>query len=86
MDCGCDAALLESARELRKAQVASSPAPEAARAMAGAVVAYFSIAPCVCRERKFCVPTCGARAGCTWGGPGCRQAVSPGLGGACALK
>jgi len=88
LDCGCDASLLESARAARKAQASapSSSDVEAARAMAGAIVAYFNIAPCVCRERTFCVPTCGARGGCTWGGPGCRQVVSPGLGGACALR
>jgi hypothetical protein len=83
MDCACDKALLESARQLLQRSRASLPAQTAA--MATAVAAYFSVAPCVCRDRKFCLPTCGAR-GCTWGGPNCRQAVSPGLGGRCAVS
>jgi hypothetical protein len=86
MDCGCDKALLESARQLIRASNSSTALPASTAAMATAVTAYFTVAPCVCRERKFCLPTCGARSGCTWGGPNCRQAVSPGLGGVCALK
>jgi hypothetical protein len=81
LDCACDLSLLSSARELLRA---SAGLADSTRTMANAVRAYFTVAPCVCRERRFCVPTCG-RSGCTWGGPGCRQAVSPGLGGVCAI-
>jgi hypothetical protein len=84
MDCSCDKALLDGTRGLLKQLNGTGPA--STLAMARAVVGYFTIAPCVCRERKFCTPTCGFRTGCRWGGPQCRQATSPGLGGVCALK